>query len=156
VLLYLLRHAEAEPHCDDDFSRRLTEMGYKQARQVGCIMKEQCLRPDLILSSPVIRARDTAGIVAKFLGKIDVTQVPWAACGMNPDRALDELASYSKFKSILLVGHEPDFSTLIASLIGLLRSPSIQVGKASLIGINLPRLQVGSGILEFVLPVKFL
>ena len=156
MLLYLLRHAEAEPHCDDDFSRRLTEKGYKQARQAGCFMKEQCLRPDLILTSPVIRARDTAGIVAKLLGKIDVTQVPWAACGMDPERALAELASYSKFKSILLVGHEPDFSTLIASLIGLSRSSSIQVGKASLTGIDLPRLQFGSGILQFMMPVKFL
>jgi phosphohistidine phosphatase SixA len=75
---------------------------------------------------------------------------------MDPERALAELASYSKFKSILLVGHEPDFSTLIASLVGLARSPSVQVGKASLIGINLPRLQLGSGILQFLLPVKYL
>ena len=156
MLLYLLRHAEAEPHCDDDFSRRLTEKGFKQARQVGCFMKEQCLRPDLILSSPVVRARDTAGIVAKLLGKIDVTQVPWAACGMASQRALEELSDYSKLKSVLLVGHEPDFSTLTAALIGLSLSPSIQVGKASLIGINLPLLQFGSGILQFILPVKFL
>jgi phosphohistidine phosphatase SixA len=75
---------------------------------------------------------------------------------MDPQNAIHEIATYIKFKSILLVGHEPDFSMLIAALIGLARSPSIQVGKASLISINLPRLQFGSGILQFVLPVKFL
>ena len=56
----------------------------------------------------------------------------------------------------MIVGHEPDLSFLIASLIGLERSASIQVAKASLIGVNLPRLQFGSGILQYLLPVKFL
>ncbi|MFZ0434756.1 MAG: histidine phosphatase family protein, partial [Chthoniobacterales bacterium] len=98
MLLYLLRHAEAEPHCADDFSRRLTEKGAKQARRVGCFMKEQCMRPDLILTSPVVRARETAGIVSKILGKTDISEVPWAACGMNPERALSELGAYSRFK----------------------------------------------------------
>jgi len=119
-------------------------------------MKEQCLRPDLILTSPVVRARETAEIVSRLLGKIDLTEVPWAACGMDPDRALAELGAYSRFKSILLVGHEPDFSALIAALIGLPQSSSVQVGKASLGCINLPRLQFGSGILQFLLPVKYL
>jgi len=119
VLLYLLRHAEAEPHRPDDFSRQLTETGIKQARRVGCFMKEQCLRPDLILSSPVVRARETAEIVGKLLGKVDLIEVPWAACGMGPERALAELEAHNRFKSILLVGHEPDFSALIAALTGL-------------------------------------
>jgi phosphohistidine phosphatase len=156
MLLYLLRHAEAEPHCADDFSRHLTESGFKQARRIGCFMKEQCLRPDLILTSPVLRAKETAEVVAKLLGKVEIIEVPWAACGMDPEKALEELGAYSKFKSILLVGHEPDFSTLISSLIQLGRSPSIEIGKASLTCINLPRLQHGSGILQFLLPVKFL
>lgn len=156
MLLYLLRHAEAEPHCADDFSRRLTESGFKQARRVGCFMKEQCLRPDLILTSPVIRARETAEVVAKLLGKLETIEVPWAACGMSPEKALEELSAYGKFKSILLVGHEPDFSTLIASLLRIAGAPSIEIAKASLTGIDLPRLQSGSGTLRFLLPVKFL
>jgi phosphohistidine phosphatase len=119
-------------------------------------MKEQCLRPDVILTSPVLRARQTAEVVSKLLGKVDLTEVPWAACGMNPDAALTELSGFAKLDSVLLVGHEPDFSLLIASLIGLGRSESIQVGKASLIGVNLPRLQCGSGVLQYLLPVKFL
>ena len=154
--LYLLRHAEAEPHRPDDFSRCLTEKGFKQARRIGCFMKEQCLRPEVILTSPVVRARETAEIVSKLLGKQPLTEAPWAACGMKPDVALAELSGYAKLDSVMIVGHEPDLSFLIASLIGLERSASIQVAKASLIGVNLPRLQFGSGILQYLLPVKFL
>ena len=156
MLLYLIRHAEAEPHRPEDFSRCLTEKGFKQARRIGCFMKEHCHRPEVILTSPVVRARETAEIVAKLLGKQPLTEAPWAACGMNPDVALAELSGYAKLDSVMIVGHEPDLSFLIASLIGLERSASIQVAKASLIGVNLPRLQFGSGILQYLLPVKFL
>ena len=156
MTLYLLRHAEAEPHCTDDFSRKLTEKGSKQARKIGCFMKEQCLRPDLILTSPVVRARETAEIVAKLLGKIDLTEVPWAACGMNPERALAEIGSYAKFKSILLVGHEPDFSTLAATLLDLGKSSSVSICKASLTGIEASRFVPGAGVLQFLLPVTYL
>jgi len=156
MLLHLIRHAEAEPHRLDDFSRCLTEKGFKQARRIGCFMKEQCLRPEIILTSPVIRARETAEIVAKLLGKPPLTEVPWAACGMNPEVALAELSAYAKLDSVMIVGHEPDLSSLSASLIGMERSESIQVAKASLLGVNLPRLQFGSGILQYLLPVKFL
>ena len=156
MLLYLIRHAEAEPHRPEDFSRCLTEKGFKQARRIGCFMKEQCLRPEVILTSPVVRARETAEIVAKLLGKQPLTEAPWAACGMKPDVALAELSGYAKLDSVMIVGHEPDLSFLIASLIGLERSASIQVAKTSLIGVNLPRLQFGSGILQYLLPVKFL
>lgn len=119
-------------------------------------MKEQCLRPDLILTSPVVRARETAGIVAKLLGKIDPNEVPWAACGMNPERALAELAAYDRFKSILLVGHEPDFSILTAALLDLGKSSSVTISKASLTGIEASRLVPGAGVLQFLLPVKYL
>jgi phosphohistidine phosphatase len=84
------------------------------------------------------------------------TEVGWAACGMNPDTALTELSGFSKLDSIMLVGHEPDFSRLTASLLGLESSASVQVAKASLLGLNLPRVQAGAGILDFLVPVKFL
>jgi phosphohistidine phosphatase len=119
-------------------------------------MKEQCLRPEIILTSPVLRARQTAEIVAKLLGKTAPTEIPWAACGMTPDVALAELSGFSKLNSVMIVGHEPDFSALIASLIGVPRSESIEVAKASLIGVNLTSLRFGLGVLQYLLPVKFL
>lgn len=156
MFLHLLRHAEAEAHRPDDFSRSLTEKGSKQARRIGCFMKEQCIRPDVILTSPVVRARQTAEIVVKLLGNTALTEAPWAACGMTPDAALAELSGFAKLDSVMIVGHEPDLGFLITSLIGLGRSESIQIAKATLVGVNLPRLQFGSGMLRYLLPVKFL
>ena len=156
MLITILRHADAEPHCVDDAARRLTEKGYKQAKRVGCFMKEQGIRPDIILTSPAVRARETAEIVGKILANQNLTEVPWASSGMDPMRALDELAAYSRFKSVLLVGHEPDLSCLIATLLGLGKSISVSVPKASLTSIEVPRLGVGAGTLQFLLPVKFL
>ena len=154
--LYLLRHAEAEPHRADDFTRRLTEKGRRQGHAVGVFLKERELRPDLILTSPVLRARETADIVAGVLGSCIPDEVPWLACGMLPERALTELSGHAWLDSVLIVGHEPDFSSLLAVLLGLGRSASVQVGKASLTCVNLPRVHPGSGILQFLLPVKFL
>jgi phosphohistidine phosphatase SixA len=75
---------------------------------------------------------------------------------MNPERALAELAGYAKLESMMIVGHEPDFSTLVAHLLDLGSSASVNVSKASLTGIELARPVAGSGVLRFLLPVKLL
>jgi len=155
MLLTLLRHAEASPYQPDDFSRCLTEKGISQAGKVGEYLALHHLKPDLILSSPVLRAKETAAIVANKLG-VDFTEAPWLACGMNPETALSELSAYHKLDSVMIVGHEPDFSTLVATLLGLENSLSINVSKASLTAIDLPRLVAGSGVLRFFLPVKLI
>lgn len=156
MLLLLLRHAEAEPHRADDFSRRLTERGEKQASKVGSFLAGRKILPDLILTSPVLRAKQTASIAAGELGGCSPTEVPWLSCGMNPERALAELAGHAKLESMMIVGHEPDFSTLVAHLLDLGSSASVNVSKASLTGIELARPVAGSGVLRFLLPVKLL
>ena len=158
MLLYLLRHAYAEPYQADDFSRRLTKKGISQAERVGNFLLSHGIFPDLILTSPVIRARETAKIVLEKLGEAsattDLTEVPWLACGMNPEVALKELSGCAKFDSVMIVGHEPDFSTLVATLIDLGRSDSIDLSKASLTAIDLLRIAPGCGVLRFFMPVK--
>jgi phosphohistidine phosphatase len=154
MLLYLLRHAEAEPHRADDFSRKLTEKGEKQARRVGSFLHDNGLKPDLILSSPVLRAKQTAVIAADELQSGSPTEVPWLACGMNPERALSELAGYAKLGSVMIVGHEPDFSALVAHLLDLGSSASVNISKASLTCIEIPRAVTGSGVLRFLMPAK--
>lgn len=156
MLLYLLRHAEAEPHRADDFSRKLTDKGEKQSFKVGSFMADRGLKPELILTSPVLRAKQTASIAAKALKTDAPTEVPWLACGMNPERALSELAGYAKLESVMIVGHEPDFSALVAHLLDLGSSGSVNVSKASLTGIEIVRPVAGSGVLRFLIPVKML
>jgi len=156
MILYLLRHAEAEPHRADDFSRRLTEKGEIQSRKVGDFLKGQGIRPELILTSPLSRTKETAFIVAQILAMQSPEEAAWLASGMHPERGISELSAYESLVSLMIVGHEPDLRSLIAVLIGLARSPSVQVGKASLAGIHLPRVRPGSGILQFLLPAKLL
>ncbi len=156
MFLYLLRHAEAGPYQADDFSRRLTEKGIGQAQRVGEFLSAREIKPDLLLTSPVLRARETAEIVAEKIGGADPTLAPWIACGMSPETALEELAGYAKLDSVMIVGHEPDFSTLMATLIGMESSDSINVSKASLTAIELSRFAPGYGVLRFFLPVKLL
>jgi phosphohistidine phosphatase len=156
MLLYLLRHAEAEPHRADDFSRKLTEKGEKQARAVGSFLSERKIKPDLILTSPVLRANQTATLVAEELLAEAPTRMPWLSCGMNPERALAELAGYVNLESVMLVGHEPDFSALVAHLLDLGTSISVNISIASLTCVQIQRAVAGSGILRFLIPVKLL
>jgi phosphohistidine phosphatase len=156
VLLLLLRHAEAEPHRADDFSRKLTDKGEKQAAKVGAFLAQHGLKPDLILTSPVLRAQQTASLAAKELKADAPTEVPWLSCGMNPERARAELAGYAKLETVMIVGHEPDFSALVAHLLDIGSSASVNVSKASLTGIDLVRPVAGSGVLKFLLPAKLL
>jgi len=156
MLLYLLRHAEAEAHRADDFSRKLTAKGEKQARAVGVFLADMGIKPDLILTSPVLRAKQTAVLAAEELKEDAPTEVPWLTCGMNPERALAEFAGYAKLDSLLIVGHEPDFSILVAHLLDLGSSASVNISKASLTCIEISRPVAGSGLLRFLIPVKFL
>lgn len=157
MLLYLLRHAEAEPHRPEDFGRRLTDEGRTQSLRVGRFMAGLGLCPDLVLASPVLRAKETAEIFVGELGLSQPDMAPWLACGMSPDAACDELAAYAKLDTVMIVGHEPDFSSLAAHLLGLSSGGgAVDIPKASLTGIEMKRPLAGSGTLRFLIPVQFL
>ena len=152
MMLYFLRHAEAEPDHADDYHRKLTPKGVEQTEKVGKFCARNGLIPELILSSPVIRARQTAEGVAKKLGGVEILECPWIACGMAPATLINELACFAKFASLFVVGHEPDFSESIAHLTG----GAINVRKASLTLIDLPSLRAGAGELQFSVPVRLM
>lgn len=158
MILYILRHAEAEvKSVFSDWQRKLTSYGQEQALRVGRFCKERHLRPDLVLTSPVNRARETAEFfTTSFKEKIELIEQPWLACGMAPAVALKELAAYSKWESLLLVGHEPDLSFLIATLLGLPKTASLDIKKASLTAISLKKIVAGGGVLEWMVPCELL
>lgn len=157
MLLYLLRHAEAEVLAPSDSARRLTPKGDEQALRVGKFCCKQSLEPGVILSSPVTRALQTAKLVRKNLPGPELIEVPWAACGMDPWTAMDELKAYAKFPSVMLVGHQPDLGALAAALLGLTDVRSLRVRKALLVGIDASHgLTAGAGVLQFFLPVKMM
>jgi phosphohistidine phosphatase len=154
MLLYLLRHAEAEPPRSEDFSRPLTPRGEGQARRVGAFLAAR--PPELILSSPVVRASRTASLVARELGAPPPRQEAWLACGMTPGAALRGLAPHAHLPSVLLVGHQPDLGQLLAFLLGMDAGARMEFSKATLAGISLGTLGEGAGLLRFLIPETLL
>jgi phosphohistidine phosphatase len=157
MLLYLLRHAEAEVLAASDRARRLTPKGEQQAVKVGKFCAKHGIEPSVILSSPVVRARQTADLVHQCLRDAELIEVAWAACGMDPWNALDELAAYRKVPAVMLVGHQPDLGFLAAVLLGLENVQNLRVRKALLAAIDTSAgLQTGTGTLQFFLPVRLM
>jgi phosphohistidine phosphatase len=120
--LWLLRHAEAEPHgVRVDFDRRLTARGEEQARAAGVAMARMQASFDAVLFSPRVRARQTAEIAAEGLGEdaraVLSVHAPLAG-GFQADQALEAVTSVEGEQRVLLVGHEPDLSGVVADLTG--------------------------------------
>ena len=154
--LYLLRHADAIDHAETDVARYLTPKGVSQAKAVGRFCRQNGIVPDIILTSPYRRAEQTAGIVARKIGSSEVLVAPFLGSGMQPLAALEELKAYKRLAGVMLVGHEPDFSHLAATLLGLTKARRLHLRKASLTHLELGNIVADSATLHFILPVKFL
>jgi phosphohistidine phosphatase len=155
MLLYLLRHANADTVAARDDERALSEKGEAQARKVARFCEERKLRSEIILTSPLLRARQTAAPVGERLG-VEVLVTPWLASGMAPDEAVSGLREYEKFSSVMLVGHEPDFSMLIAHLVGLADPAQFTVRKGSLTLLEMRTPRAGAATLHFTLPCRLM
>jgi phosphohistidine phosphatase len=154
MIIYFLRHADAEDFSGNDFERKLTPKGHDQAARVGNFCDKYSITPEVFLTSPVVRARQTAEIVGKKTGLTPVI-ADWLACGMTPETLIAQLEPLTTKSSVLLVGHEPDLSTAVSYLLGLNEPINFPIRKASLTAIDAPWLDQGSGTLEFTLPPKF-
>lgn len=116
--LFLFRHGSAESAeaAGGDENRALTERGRDDARAVARALKRAAAAPEIILTSPLVRARQTGDLLAQAL----------EASSMSDDRlrpgldlaALRELCSEQGCDRLLIVGHEPDLSTLARELTG--------------------------------------
>lgn len=153
--LFLLRHADADTKADTDDARRLSEKGLNQARKVARFCESHGLEVPMVLTSPVRRAHETATIVSEHLGSELFVQ-PWLACGMHPQTALDELTAFRSQESVMIVGHEPDFSQLCAHLLGLPSSVLVNIRKASLTLLDVATLRPGTARLEFSIPCRLM
>ena len=109
--LYLVRHAVAEERgadWPDDSQRPLTAEGSKRWRREAHGLVALGARPDLILTSPFTRARQTADLLAAaFPKKPKVVELPALQPGMKPRDVLRALQPEGRIASLALVGHEP-------------------------------------------------
>ena len=114
---YLMRHAAAEESGPKgDASRRLTDEGRIDARQAADAIGEREARPAIILTSPRLRARETAEIVGTALGApVEVRE--GLDSGASAAAYLDALRAYEG-RNVLVVGHNPEISAFASSLAG--------------------------------------
>jgi phosphohistidine phosphatase len=155
MLLYLLRHADADTVAESDDARCLSEKGLAQAKKVARFCEAHDLQPTLVLSSPVRRAHETALIVSAHL-RAELEVASWLACGMNPEGAVEELREHRQHESLMIVGHEPDFSRLAAHLLGLPGEDRFTVRKASLTLLDLESFRGAGAVLKFSLPCRLM
>jgi phosphohistidine phosphatase len=120
--LWLLRHAEAEPHgTRTDSARRLTPRGEAQARAAGSALARLEVSFDAVLFSPKTRARQTAELAAEGWSESQralLREHAPLASSFEAAQALDALAGFDADARVLLIGHEPDLSGVIADLTG--------------------------------------
>ena len=104
----IVRHAEAGPGSPDDL-RSLTTAGREQARGLGRRLHEQGFEPDAVLSSPLLRARQTAAALALGEPEADERLAP----GARPDDIRE--AVLGRGETVVVVGHQPDCGQAVAA-----------------------------------------
>lgn len=155
-LLLLLRHAIAEDaHAEQpDEDRRLTGEGKRKLREVAAGMRALELPVEVVLTSPLRRAEETAAIVAEVYDLEDHVEVtPALAPGGGAARVFEALGAHRRAAGIVLVGHQPDLgelaSTLLVGTPGLVPLPFKKAGLAGITVTTLP--PRAGGVLEFFL-----
>ena len=113
MLLLLLRHGDAADG-SPDAERPLTDKGREQARAAGAALRALGVSVDACLSSPKVRAMDTARLACEALGGLEARPDDRLAGG--PFDA--EQVAAGQGDAVLLVGHEPDFSSAVRELTG--------------------------------------
>src|SRR5207237_5611733 len=151
----LLRHGTAEDVRPgvSDAERKLTEGGRDEIRRALACVRKAKVAPSLILSSPYVRAIETAEIAAASVGyQGTIVRTEALVPSGSPECVWDELGGRRNETEILMAGHEPLMSQLAAYL---LNSPALQVNmrKATILCIDLERVTGNPrGILKWMLP----
>lgn len=153
--LYFLRHgiaADVGPEGSGDAGRPLTKEGITKMQSAARGMRKLGLRLDALLSSPLVRAHQTAKIVAREIG-LELQLAEELSPGCDLARLFGLLGEHRAAERVMLVGHEPDFSQLIGALTGGSR---VQIKKGGLARVDVELLEEGAGTLIWLLPPRAL
>jgi phosphohistidine phosphatase len=151
IELRLLRHADAgdpERWTRPDAERPLSEKGRRQAERLGRLLAAAKDRPGTFITSPKVRARETAELTAMALGR-DVVVDDRLAGGLDLATVERILVDAGRPDKPVLVGHDPDFSELLTELVGV--DLTMKKGAYARIDVDLP-LAPGAGDLRYLLP----
>lgn len=134
--LYLLRHAKAERAAPngDDAARPLSQKGQRDARRLGRWMRDRGIALDLVATSALARAQETATLVIQG-GGLPPSFEAWEELepGGTVDGVLARLAALDPDRAVLVVGHEPQLSALVSVAIG---GGRIRLAKGALVKVG--------------------
>ncbi|HSP20509.1 MAG TPA: histidine phosphatase family protein [Myxococcaceae bacterium] len=154
--LFLLRHAHAgdpERWSGDDAMRPLSDKGRRQAERVGRLLSDADEAPDLVVTSPKVRAAETAEIVAQMLG-VPVVVDRRLEGPLDTEDLVAILAAAGPADRPCIVGHDPDFSSLLGELIGVSVVP---MRKGALARVDFEgHVRSGRGVLRYLAPPELL
>lgn len=155
--IYILRHGHAidlQDSSSNDFDRYLTDDGKKKIKKLADLFNNPDFGIEIILSSPYIRAKETAEI---FIGKLDKKPefkiVDFLSSGASVGEISKGLMHYSLYKSVLIVGHSPDLEIFLGRLIG---AENIKLKKGALAKVKLDNSVELAGELEWLIIPKLL
>ncbi len=155
--LLMIRHGKAgernpETWPDDDL-RPLTKEGMAEMRSVLKSLRKMGVEFNFLVTSPLVRARQTAGLVAEAFGwREEPQEADVLGHGCTTPAVLKLLAKFPPEATVALVGHEPDFSRLTAQLIGKSGDATIDLKKGGVVGISFDgHPAAGAGRLGFLL-----
>jgi len=155
IELYLVRHgvaAERGPKHPDDRLRPLTPVGVRRFKDAVRGLATLNVAIDLVLTSPLVRARETAMLLAAGLGRRPVEELEALAPGGRHQAVVEALTSHSKkYRRLALVGHEPDLGELAARLLGARGSLEFKKGAVCAIDVD-GAMPGGPGTLRWLLP----
>lgn len=154
--LYILRHGDAIEQGYDDASRPLSPLGEEQGRVAATTLKKHTETLDLILSSPLLRARQMAEIVQREFPSVNIQTTEHLVSSSDP-RQIIQLLNDMKKNSVLCVGHQPHLGILLSQLVNFRASSTGDPTS----GVELPprykQFEVKKGTLacvEIALPMK--
>ena len=153
--LYVMRHGTAEDESADgrDATRALTGAGRERVRDVARKLAAEGEAPKIIVSSPLVRALQTAEIVHAHAKVESALEVNVAFAPHGDSLAFVREAARAGRKRVMVVGHEPDLSILVASLIG--QPLPLGFSKAMVVALRVPNAG-GDAVLRFILDPKTL
>jgi phosphohistidine phosphatase len=159
MMLYILRHATAEEAASsgDDGARKLTERSKEKMRGAAMGLRAMGLQFDVILTSPLARAAETAEIVSTAYENTPPPQVlPALATGVPATEAVTALRAFAKHEEVMVVGHEPQLSAIASILLtGASDVVHIKLKTGGCIALDLPaRFERGGGELRWLLTHK--
>ena len=146
--LTFLRHGDAHVHAESDSLRPLSEEGRNDIQRTAQHLKNAGEIYDLIFSSPLLRAKETALIMAREFGlENHLKEDERLACGCRRKLIEEIVRENSNASHLLLVGHAPDLGIIASELLGL--SSELEIKKGGAVKIHSPFLRPGTGKLSF-------